>query len=77
MGGLEIMRLGVGGNATAYSLNVQMERKKGGCLSWGRSEGEVRRKKIYPSWCGSVVECWPVNQRVTGLIPSLGHMLGL
>ena len=22
-------------------------------------------------------ECWPVNQRVAGLIPSLGHMPGL
>ena len=30
-----------------------------------------------PDWCGSVVECWPVNQRVTGSIPSLGHMPGL
>ena len=20
------------------------------------------------------IECWPVNQRVTGSIPSLGHM---
>ena len=25
-----------------------------------------------PGWCGSVVECWPVNQRVTGPIPMPG-----
>ena len=23
------------------------------------------------------IECWPANQRVTGLIPSLGHIRGL
>ena len=34
--------------------------------------------KNYDSgWCGSEVECQPVNQRVTGLIPSLVHMAGL
>ena len=27
-----------------------------------------------PGWCGSVVESQPANQRVTSLIPSLGHM---
>ena len=32
---------------------------------------------LCPGWCGSVVECWSVNQRVTGLIPSLRHMPGL
>ena len=32
---------------------------------------------ISPGWCGSVVERWPVNQRVTSLIPNLGHMPGL
>ena len=30
-----------------------------------------------PGWCGSVVECQPANQRVTGSIPSLGPMSGL
>ena len=30
-----------------------------------------------PGWCGSVVECRPVNQRVAGSIPCLGHMPGL
>ena len=30
-----------------------------------------------PGWCGSVVECQSENQRVTGLIPSLGHLPGL
>ena len=34
-------------------------------------------KSFCPGWCGSVVECRPVNQRVTGSIPSLGHMPGL
>ena len=41
----------------------------------------IRLSKIFlksPGCCGSVVECHrPVNQRVAGLIPSLGHMLGL
>ena len=30
-----------------------------------------------PGWYGSVVECRPAHQRVTSLIPSLGHMPGL
>ena len=30
-----------------------------------------------PGWCGSVVECQPANQRVTGLIPSQGLGCGL
>ena len=36
----------------------------------------MREMKFSPGWCGSVVECWPANQRVAGLIPSLGHMPG-
>ena len=30
-----------------------------------------------PGWCGSVVECWPMNQRGAGSIPSQGNMSGL
>ena len=29
-----------------------------------------------PDWCGSVVECQPMNQRVAGSIPSQGACLG-
>ena len=32
---------------------------------------------ICPGWCGSVVECQTANQRVTGSIPSRGHIPGL
>ena len=34
-------------------------------------------KLISPGWCGSVVECQSADQRVPGLIPSVGHMPGL
>ena len=36
-----------------------------------------RKALSHPSWCGSVVECQPMNQRVAGSIPSLGHTPGL
>ena len=38
---------------------------------------KIKKKKSSPGWCGSAVECQPVNQRVAGSIPSLGHMPGL
>ena len=34
------------------------------------------RRGRHPGWCGSVVECWPENQRVACLIPSQGTRLG-
>ena len=33
-------------------------------------------KILTPVWCGAAIECWPVNQRVTSLIPSQGTSLG-
>lgn len=38
---------------------------------------KVKNKKS-PGWCGSVdgVECWPVNGKVTGLIPGRDTCLG-
>ena len=46
----------------------------------GKDVGQLKKiQEMQPSpgWCGSVVECQPVNQRATGSIPSSGHMPGL
>ena len=41
-----------------------------------RHKGNQSKVERNPGWCGSVVECWPVNQRVTSSIPSQGTSLG-
>ena len=42
-----------------------------------KDENALKNINNGPGWCGSVVEYQPVNQRVAGWIPSLGHMPGM
>ena len=49
-------------------------------LIWDLNRGpnlNMVKLSFFPGWCSSVVECWPVNQKVAGSIPSLEHMPGL
>ena len=41
---------------------------------WNYAKYFVLRMSSGCGWCGSVVECWPVNPRVICSIHSLGHM---
>ena len=43
----------------------------------GDSDAQKRLKWSALAGVAQWIECQPKNQRVTGLIPSLGHMLGL
>ena len=62
---------------------VRTEHIRSMCSFTPMQSGSLMVPKLYKSYLCSLagvaqyIECWPANQRVTGLIPSLGHMPGL